>query len=212
MNLKEKTVVIDNKTYRYSKIVMLSTKDKSNNLKGYRDASLLFPFRINYVNNGEKIEKELSHFHLYFLSTDKICEGDYIIEDETDLFGPYEKGNILENNYKVVIASTNPLLNLPKPSDSFIQKYIEEYNKGSKITKVMVEYWCGEQTCNCNSRQQDCFRAKNNLIPKVDKNNQITITKVKNSWSREEVIELLLSLNRDKPGNFDCSAWISENL
>ena len=47
---------------------------------------------------------------------------------------------------------------------------------------------------------------------KVNKNNQITITKVKDSWSREEVIELLLSLNKDKPGNFDCSAWISENL
>jgi hypothetical protein len=36
--------------------------------------------------------------------------------------------------------------------------------------------------------------------------------KVKDSFSREEVIELLYSLNRDKEGNFDCNAWIKENL
>ena len=36
---------------------------------------------------------------------------------------------------------------LPKPSKQFIEKYIEEYNKGEIITNVLVEY---EEWCNCN--------------------------------------------------------------
>lgn len=222
MNLKEKTVVIDNKAYRYSKIVMLESKEKAK-------CNELFLYTITNKISKSYYNRDTEHGqHLYFLSTDKICEGDWVLfnnnlyiqkitidykDGSYQCECPYTKiKSTQSNNINKIIASTNKSLNLPEPSTSFIQKYIEEYNKGNKITEVMVEYWCGEQTCNCNSRQQDCFRAKNNLIPKVDKNNQITITKVKDSWSREEVIELLLSLNKDKPGNFDCSAWISENL
>ena len=49
---------------------------------------------------------------------------------------------------------------------------------------------------------------------KVDKNNQITITKVKDSWSREEVIDLHKA-NCERLTNSYISSdidWIEENL
>ena len=43
-----------------------------------------------------------------------------------------------------IIATTDISLvkeyNLPQPSQQFIQKYIEEYNRGNIITDVLVEY------------------------------------------------------------------------
>ncbi len=80
---------------------------------------------------------------------------------------------------------------LPQPSQQFIKQYIEEYNKGNVITKVEVEYWCGETNCNCATRQQDCFRAKQNQVIKINPDNTINIKPIKDSWSREEVIELI---------------------
>lgn len=109
---------------------------------------------------------------------------------------------------------------LPQPSQSFIEKYVEGYNKGNIITEVMVKYEgvCSnceeyhEQSILCSDRdgfdaQIEPFRLKVN-----PKNNTITIRKTKDSWNREEVIRLLLDFNNDKPGAFDCSGWIEENL
>ena len=58
-----------------------------------------------------------------------------------------------ETGYREVLATTDETLYLtfnngktdlkfvlPQPSQQFIQKYIEEYNKGNIITNVLVEY------------------------------------------------------------------------
>ena len=61
-----------------------------------------------------------------------------------------------------IIATTDISLvkeyNLPQPSQQFIQKYIEEYNKGNIITDVLVEYesdfnscFCTKDICNGNN-------------------------------------------------------------
>ena len=76
MNLKEKTVVIDNKTYRYSKIVMLETNNKSNIYIG-NDLKTLYKGDIAL----KSIDNTISQ-HLYFLSSDKICEGDWVYHPE----------------------------------------------------------------------------------------------------------------------------------
>lgn len=44
------------------------------------------------------------------------------------------------------------------------------------------------------------------------KNEDITIKKLKDSWNREEVIELIKQFNNDKPEGFDASEWIEDNL
>ena len=82
MNLKEKTVVIDNKTYRYSKIVMLPTK----NTVGLGDIFKMIDINIFLDDNKDfigklflnvnplvtKSNKIFEAQHLYFLSSDKI--------------------------------------------------------------------------------------------------------------------------------------------
>ena len=48
---------------------------------------------------------------------------------------------------RVIIGSKS----LPKPSDSFISKYIEEYNNGNVITNVLVEYEQDYTNRNCST-------------------------------------------------------------
>lgn len=88
--------------------------------------------------------------HLYFLSDEEIKEGDYVI-DETGLFGPVEREDVLINPKKI-IATTDFLTRiehdesvpypkgiqhiLPKPSNEFLKMYCELEG----IDEVLVEY------------------------------------------------------------------------
>ena len=96
----------------------------------------------------------------------------------------------------------------------FISKYIEEYNKGNIITNVLVEYegkrkWMQEHIDTTSYIDYNL---------KVDSNNTITIKKVKDSYSREEVINLLYKYNDgiidrySQLTNKDLDNWIKENL
>jgi len=81
---------------------------------------------------------------------------------------------------------------LPQPSQSFIEKYAEEYNKGNAITEVMVEYEdCGsEEWMGSDEDGEPCWREDFQL--KINpKDNTITIRKVKDNWSSLEISGLL---------------------
>ncbi len=84
--------------------------------------------------------------HLYFLSDDKIKEGDSYINIECNsIFSSADKLAIKVINfnkaiYKKIIASTDKSLGLPEPSKEWIEYFVSEYNKGNIITEVMVEY------------------------------------------------------------------------
>ncbi len=88
---------------------------------------------------------------------------------------------------------------LPQPSQQFIEKYIESYNKGEVITDVLVEYEIQRQCVKCKTirshylckcGEQDNY--ENTLQLKINpKDNTITIKKVKDSWSREELTDIL---------------------
>lgn len=185
---------------RKCKVVMLATDNKINSLKKYKDASIIFPFKESYINSNADIEKELQHFHLYIISDDEIGEGDY-------------------QDVKV-IASTDKSLGLPQPSKSFIDKYITEYNKGNIIEDVLVEY-CLRATCDCDFNDMcKCGDMKPMMLPKISKDNTITISKVKNQFSFKEV-ELILSqfICEECPeysskgnGGTYIHNWIKENL
>ena len=100
-----------------------------------------------------------------------------------------------ETGYREVLATTDETLYLtfnngktdlkfvlPKPSNSFISKYIEEYNKGNIITNVLVEY--------------NYFLDDNSVLPywnlKVNpKDNTITIKKLKEVYTKEELCQVL---------------------
>ena len=139
-----------------------------------------------------------------------------------------------ETGYREVLATTDTSLialygsdeegyrkmrdGLPQPSKQFIEKYIEEYNKGNVITDILIEYELisnEEYFGNTVNPDNDVpyFDEKLKINPK---DNTITIKKIKDSYSREEVIELLKDIasdaNRDSDFSFNTNKWIEENL
>ena len=55
-----------------------------------------------------------------------------------EIFGLAHKKDELAK--KIIATTTDSSLVLPQPSKQFIQKYVEEYNKGREIKEVLVEY------------------------------------------------------------------------
>lgn len=112
---------------------------------------------------------------------------------------------------------------LPQPSQQFITKYIEEYNKGNIITDVLVEY---EVVPNPVYNGSNYFDAHNiNIVTKLKinpKDNTITIKKIKDNYSKIEVIELLTKSMKECEeyqlfnhwsGEYrNLNKWIEENL
>ncbi len=122
----------------------------------------------------------------------------------------------------------NKHLQLPQPSQQFIEKYIESYNTGEVITDVLVEY---ENYTNIDCKMHidnsatETITKQQNL--KVNpKDNTITIKKIKDSWNREEVTLLLSNIlhNNDiyierfpdgtvwEVNKKDFNNWINQNL
>ena len=125
-------------------------------------------------------------------------------------------------------------MGLPQPSIQFIEKYIEEYNKGNVITEVLVEVILDEW--KSKDFKPVIFHDIDRLIEfgynpkfnftfkkgglKLDSQNQITIRKLKDSWSREDISKLVIKLKSLSKENqlkiinsvesFD--KWIEENL
>lgn len=111
----------------------------------------------------------------------------------------------------------NKFQGLPEPSPEFVEVFIREYNKGNVIEEVMVEY---------ETRLEQVYSHSGNKIQeesepylKVDKNNYITITRVKDSWGREEIFELFNKFRKDFPlhrgiqiMDYELKNWIEQNL
>jgi len=200
--------------FKRAKVVMLPTNEK---------AILFLIGDWNKLYNTNKIrsldsndfEKDESYQHLYITSNDEIT----LSSDNNGVFIKNEylrftqlKQSIIRNpqfisNYKYfkIIASTDTSLNLPQPSQSFIEKYITEYSKGNNIEDVMFEYEKDKvQHAICkleiNSNYGNKFISKtkeeleklyelgNTLKIKVNsKDNTITIKKIKDSFTLEEM-------------------------
>ena len=184
-------------------VVMLPTKEKSKLFIGKISGQLC---DLTVADRDETTDNQ----ELYITSDEKPVDGDWVIPNNP------EYGNRIwkytpapcpmpywgcTDNCKKIIATTDKSLSLPSPSPAFVQAYIKDYNAGNPITEVMVEY-----LENCYQDEPD------RLELYVDKNNCITITKVKDSWTREEVIALCRDCfdNSCKYSSF--KEWIKENL
>ena len=136
-----------------------------------------------------------------------------------------------ETGYREVLATTDSslwrpshkyasdVILLPQPSQQFIEKFIEEYNRGNVITDVLIEYELisNEEYFGNTINPDDDVPYFDERLKINSKDNTITIKKVKDSYSREEVIELLEVI----PNFFNNSInkqielrtkWIEENL
>lgn len=218
-----------------SSIVMLPTEKLCCIIQGERSklaSNMVAQFSAEKVNNSN-----YTGYHLYILSDDEIKEGDWFVcathrdiegnitykqiekctkriikeEIEVDILET-EDWAYSPKRSKKIIATTDKNLNLPQPSQSFIKKYISEYNKGNIIEEVMVTY-----TIQCDDALS--IGGKYFKAPMTSHNNTITISKIKDSWNKEEVIALCRKYAEDSDysceellWSFDEDQWIEENL
>jgi|GEM_PF-2926453 len=177
-------------TFKSAEVVSLPTKGRSTI---YIDSNGKLQIGFNII----RTEPDISQ-HLCFITDEEIKVGDIILEDLT-LFH-YDKcifevtiddldrciENYKNGYCKKVVALTNQALNLPTPSQSFVKKYCEQ----GGIDEVMIEFEeiCSDTTCNCSNRNE-CGNFKQFKINKikVDKNNEITIKAIKDSFSKDEL-------------------------
>jgi hypothetical protein len=215
-------------------VVMLSTKktNSKNSIITYSEISSGCEQSGWYSELRLKNEQRLGDFswyiiknphHLYITSDDEIKEGDWFIkmnhkggkptlyQESKKAFMNSEWLNSSDvNDCFKIITTTDKSLGLPEPSPAFIQKYISDHNKGNIITEVMVEY--------LQYSDEELYKITE---LKVDSNNCITITKVKDSYSREEVKQLLLDCCGEVSASdgkllgktpVELYKWIEENL
>jgi len=165
--------------------------------------------------------------HLYITTDDEIKEGDWCLffwdgmkDGELGQVGsePHqylpENGHVLNRNLRKIIATTDPGLKVKESylngqtcplglddSDSFIEKslpqpskdFIEEYCRAGGIDEVDVEY----KSKVIQRFNPHGIETKTILIPKVSSHNEIIIHPVKDSWTMEELPDLLSRFCKD---------------
>lgn len=167
---------------------------------------------------------KIRNHHLYIVTDDEIKEGDWALSMEevtkdNPIKGvyPYKVTDVEQVHWddKKIIATTDPelkyvqgttpdsakewkqIFELPQPSKAFIEKYCKE----GGIDKVMVEYeivGTGEVPFPSNlGRLMELNGQLIAHVPKVNSHNEITIHPIKDSYSKEELIQFVLD-NRFK--------------
>ena len=142
--------------------------------------------------------------HLYVLSNDEIEESDYCYSYKTNKIVKATCDVSREANKNIgfwekVIATTDKTLSqtnrteIPQPSQQFIQKFVEEYNRGNIITNVLVEYELisNEEYFLNTINPDDDVPYFDERLKISHKDNTITIKKVKDSYTREQVDRML---------------------
>ena len=201
-------------SFNKANVVMLPTDQKTNGMicKDITGQDKIIAIKTKYLMEHEDY---VGH-HLYIISDDEIKEGDYCYSNKTNKIIKATCDVSIETNnnigfWKKIIATTDESLNnlpekpnfssymsfslgnpLPQPSQQFIQKYIEEYNRGNIITDVLVEYenkFDGKEYVDeLDAYGYDKF---NSILKINSKDNTITIKIVKDCYTREEVDRLL---------------------
>lgn len=199
-------------SFKEATVVMLPTNQKAGN-KGdiilLKQRTLVSATRNYIAKQNENLQ------HLYILSDEDIKEGDWCIPGGASplYIQKWFVGEGLHGTKKIIATTDSSLVQpsnqefkylngnlkmviLPKPSNSFISKFIEAYNQGKPITKVMVEYETIEDEKWTNKAKEAKYSQetwegiKKLCVPilKVNpKDNTITIKRVKDSWNREEL-------------------------
>jgi hypothetical protein len=222
---------INNKQYKEAKILALTTNEKLTDSALFirthdvfgryiNSANLEYSLNQTYINNIQLINDRKAatncldkyiFYNLYIVSNDKVNDFDWV----------YDKGNnrVIQlqiskdtniSNYVKVIASNDPQLkNLPIINNDFINEYVNEYNQNNKLETVLVKYEKGLNGERCN---MEFFER-----PTINKkDNSITIKRIKENYSKEEVKDLILKFATkvfsEKFEILDINNWIEENL
>lgn len=217
------------------KVVMLPTDEVSNIF--YLKENSRYKNKIEYSENNPKhwvTHLGWQYQHLYFLSDEEIKEGDWYYDsgDENFICKAFSNTKSLYNRQKIIATTDESLyyekeswfssskslsdnkvkIYLPRPSNEFLKAYC----KAGGIDEVEVEYET-IQTTKKEDYQYQNGQSNLNYITKlkVAPDNTITIYPVKDTWSREEVVELIKDFNSETVEQRDSRSltdWIKENL
>ena len=187
--------------FKRAKTILLSTDDKTN-IEKFKDDT------IHYISSQLNNHLFWKYQHLYFITDDEIKENDWYINSINTLSkAKLSNLEVSRKNCFKIIASTDKSLNLPKPSQSFIKKYCE---KGG-IDEVLIELnTC--KICNYPTLLNGC---DDECIPqiKVDKNNEITIKAIKDSFSKDDLENAYFhGCKHTVEKNPDFNKWFNNNF
>lgn len=203
--------------YKKCKVVMLST-DKASELGLYNN-------KLYDSTFGTKTDNWINQY-LYIISDDEIKAGDWYYAIDTKVMGKARENDVngvfkgqYKHTYKKIVATTDSSLSvqinkpekisnrifeqLPSIPQSFIDRFVSEYNKGNKIEEVMVEYE--------HVDTEFVGYALSGDILKLNPDNTINIKSIKDSWTREEVITII-NQTFYLDSRLDLEEWIESNL
>jgi len=197
--------------FKRAQVVILPTQDEDSTLE-------IDDLSINILSLESKRYVHKHPQHLYIILDDKIKGDDWFIYNNIvyqckSIKNGWRivttKGHEINNTLcnKIIVTTDSSLTikhinnnepgspyyeeNLPQPSQQFIEKYIESYNKGEVITDVLVEYEeYNHHHINYNTDGRSIKNASSTWRTRLKvnlKDNTITIKKVKDSWNREEI-------------------------
>lgn len=222
--------------FKRARVVLLPTDNRSHIIYDTRYNEL--QYHNLDKNNDDYQDKTIKTFHhLYIISDDEIKDKDWVYmtirncikqvhSHNTDKTFIATDGTIIfyEDCRKLISATDTSLTikgevagigswynPLPQPSQQFLEKYIESYNKGEVITDVLVEY---EADLSTITKVDYGLQHWDYKLRVNSKDNTITIKKLKDSWNRKEIIEVLNKLNNSLNIGSDLTLeqWIEENL
>jgi len=218
-------------------VVMLPTNEKAEGRVLLLRNNIL-TYQKEYFTKIYLEKTRTKSFYLYILSDEEIKEGDWMYRKgaEPITIKQAEKGTtsprLSSLGWLKIIATTDNSLTFlkkarpdhsdpvswyyPQPSQSFLEVFVREYNKGNVIKEVMVEY---ETIINQETQlgNKDNLPLTKEAIKINFKDNTITIKRVKENWSREEVKSIILDF-ADFNGSFKrdgvdwIDKWIEQNL
>jgi hypothetical protein len=174
--MKENTIL------KEANVVMLATGGKSR-------LSINTAGPLHYSDVELNSSANFTSQHLYFTTDEEIKQDDWCINGNNRVV-KYDQSVRDKEVCKKIVATTNPELHtkstkskindteyetfvgerdIPKIPDTFITKFVEEWNKGNKIEKVRLEYGKYCSTGNpCNGQGRNCDEASIKLNIRKD--------------------------------------------
>jgi hypothetical protein len=159
---------------------------------------------LHNLNYKRGVDTSGTPQHLYILSDDEIKEDDWYYNRYGHIhqFKGNDTFDMIYGGKKIIATTDESLMynyesysvngkaQYPQPSQSFIEKYVEEYNKGNMITDVLVEYEEKGHWNNLHStgkKDKPYFQYTHDELKVNPKDNTITIKKVKDSFTIAEI-------------------------
>ena len=164
---------------------MLPTEDKTSQIHLEKDTKELVYSLHNLYYRANNYQTQ----HLYFTTDEEIKEGDWMMNLNGDkIYQHFGNGGDFEQ-WNKIIATTDPELELPQPSQAFIKAYCEQ----GGFDEVDVEYEINPildlEILDGKTRLKETI-----FIPKVDPiHNTITTYRiVEKMYSRENLENLMM--------------------